>query len=121
MKVSDLAHHELFTAQTEETLDEAADRMSWHQVGALPVFEGRRLVGIITERDLGRAMARLLAGEWSRLEVEYEPVHATVAAGGIAIAWLAQTSVDWLHLLPGVTGAALSVDGGWTAGFARDF
>jgi hypothetical protein len=29
--------------------------------------------------DLGRAMARLVAGEWSRLEVEYEPVHATVA------------------------------------------
>jgi hypothetical protein len=32
--------------------------------------------------DLGRAVARLLAGEWSRLEVEYEPVHATVAGGG---------------------------------------
>jgi hypothetical protein len=29
--------------------------------------------------DLGRAVARLVAGEWSRLEVEYEPVHATVA------------------------------------------
>ena len=57
MKVSDLAHHELFTAQAEETLDEAADRMSWHQVGALPVFEGQRLVGIITERDLTAAVA----------------------------------------------------------------
>jgi CBS domain-containing protein len=57
MKVSDLAHHELFTAQEEETLDEAADRMSWHQVGALPVFEGQRLVGIITERDLTAAVA----------------------------------------------------------------
>ena len=34
--------------------------------------------------DLGRAVARLLAGEWSRLEVEYEPVHATVAGGGQA-------------------------------------
>jgi hypothetical protein len=32
--------------------------------------------------DLGRAVARLLAGEWSRLEVEYEPVHAAVAGGG---------------------------------------
>ena len=29
--------------------------------------------------DLGRAIARLVAGEWSRLDVEYEPVHATVA------------------------------------------
>jgi CBS domain-containing protein len=57
MKVSDLAHHELFTAQAEETLDEAADRVSWHQVGALPVFDGQRLVGIITERDLTEAVA----------------------------------------------------------------
>jgi hypothetical protein len=38
--------------------------------------------------DLGRAMARLLAGEWSRLEVEYEPVHATVAGGGGQAAFL---------------------------------
>jgi hypothetical protein len=31
-----------------------------------------------TAGDLGRAMARLVAGEWSRLEVEYEPVHAAI-------------------------------------------
>jgi hypothetical protein len=33
-----------------------------------------------TAGDLGRAMARLVAGEWSRLEVEYEPVHAAMAS-----------------------------------------
>jgi CBS domain-containing protein len=57
MKVSDLHQHQLYTAQADETLDEAADRMNWHLVGALPVFEGQRLVGIITERDLIAAMA----------------------------------------------------------------
>ena len=57
MKVSDLQHHELYTAQADESLDEAADRMSWHQVGALPVLEGQHLVGIITERDLTAALA----------------------------------------------------------------
>jgi CBS domain-containing protein len=58
MKVSDLKPHELFTAQAEETLEEAADRMSWHEVGALPVFDGQQhLVGIITERDLTAALA----------------------------------------------------------------
>ena len=57
MKVSDLQHHELFTAQADETLDVAADRMNWHQVGALPVLEGQRLAGIITERDVTAAMA----------------------------------------------------------------
>ncbi|HZA83957.1 MAG TPA: CBS domain-containing protein [Actinomycetes bacterium] len=57
MKVSDLQHHELFTAQADESLDVAADRMNWHQVGALPVLEGQHLVGIITERDLTAALA----------------------------------------------------------------
>ena len=57
MKVSHLHQHELFTAQTDESLDVAADRMSWHQVGALPVLEGQRLVGIITERNITAAMA----------------------------------------------------------------
>ena len=37
-KVSDLQQHELFTAQANEALDEAADRMNWHQVGTFPVF-----------------------------------------------------------------------------------
>jgi len=57
MKVSDLQHHELFTAQADESLEVAADRMNWHQVGALPVLEGQHLVGIITERDLTAALA----------------------------------------------------------------
>jgi CBS domain-containing protein len=57
MKVSDLQPHELFTAQTDESLDVAADRMNWHQVGALPVLEGQRLVGIVTERDVTAAVA----------------------------------------------------------------
>ena len=30
--------------------------------------------------DLGRALARLVAGEWSRIEVEYESVHAALAS-----------------------------------------
>jgi CBS domain-containing protein len=57
MKVSDLQHQELFTAQADESLEVAADRMNWHQVGALPVLEGQHLVGIITERDLTAALA----------------------------------------------------------------
>ena len=32
-KFSDLQQHDLFTAQAKEALDEAADRMNWHQVG----------------------------------------------------------------------------------------
>jgi hypothetical protein len=30
--------------------------------------------------DLGRAIARLITGEWSRIEVEYEPLHAALSS-----------------------------------------
>jgi hypothetical protein len=33
-----------------------------------------------TAGDLGRSVARLVAGEWSRIEVEYESVHAALAS-----------------------------------------
>ena len=44
---------------------------------------------------------------------------AAVAAGGAFSAWLAHTSVDWLHLLPGVTGIALCAAAGLLAPWSR--
>jgi hypothetical protein len=44
---------------------------------------------------------------------------AAVAAGGAFAAWLAHTSVDWLHLLPGVTGIALCAAAGLLAPWSR--
>jgi len=35
----------------------AASRMEYHEVGALAVLDDGELVGIITERDIGRAVA----------------------------------------------------------------
>jgi CBS domain-containing protein len=58
MKVSELHQQRLFTAEADETLDEVADRMRWHAIAALPVFDAsHNLVGIITERDLTAAVA----------------------------------------------------------------
>jgi hypothetical protein len=42
-----------------------------------------------TAGDLGRAVARLVAGEWSRLEVEYESVHAALAGP------IPEAAADW--------------------------
>jgi hypothetical protein len=42
-----------------------------------------------------------------------------VAAGGAFAAWLVHTSVDWLHLLPGVTGVALCAAAGLVAPLSR--
>jgi CBS domain-containing protein len=47
----------MITADVDEPLAGAADRMRWYAVGALPVYERHQLVGIVTERDLVGAVA----------------------------------------------------------------
>ncbi len=57
MRVSERCHHVLITTEPDETLVDVAGRMHCYQIGALPVYEQRRLVGIVTERDLVAALA----------------------------------------------------------------
>jgi CBS domain-containing protein len=52
MRVSERCHNVLITTGPDETLVDAAGRMNCYQIGALPVYEQQRLVGIVTERDL---------------------------------------------------------------------
>jgi acetoin utilization protein AcuB len=53
----DVAMHENpFTVSPEATLSEAAKIMLQHKISGLPVVEGDRLVGIITESDIFRAV-----------------------------------------------------------------
>lgn len=49
------------TATSTTTLREALIRFTDDKIGCLPVVEGGRLVGIVTARDLFRAMLRVLA------------------------------------------------------------
>ncbi len=42
----------VITIGNDESVQTAAQKMSGHKIGALPVLEGERLVGIITERDI---------------------------------------------------------------------
>ncbi|HWA54270.1 MAG TPA: O-antigen ligase family protein [Solirubrobacterales bacterium] len=66
--------------------------------------------GLIGAILLGTFLIAVFVGAWRRSrEARDEPRVAglTVAAFGIFLVWLAQTSVDWLHLIPGLTGIAL--------------
>jgi len=59
--VSVIAEHmsrDLLTVGPEERLGAAAQRMAGRGVGAVLVMEGDRLVGILTERDMLRAVAQ---------------------------------------------------------------
>jgi CBS domain-containing protein len=57
MRVADRCRRVLLVTFGEETLLGAATRMRRYEVSALPVYRGRRLVGIITERDVVAAIA----------------------------------------------------------------
>jgi|SRR5579862_497147 len=49
---------DLVSVSPSTSLEEAAARMDARHVGAAVVLEGARLVGILTERDILRAVAR---------------------------------------------------------------
>ena len=52
MQVQDLMTHDVTTVSPEESLKNAARLMAQLDVGALPVGENDRLVGMVTDRDL---------------------------------------------------------------------
>jgi CBS domain-containing protein len=58
MNVADIMTSASVTDRPGETLQSAANRMWQQQTGSLLIMEDDELVGIITERDLMRAVAR---------------------------------------------------------------
>ncbi len=93
---------------------------------SLPYFQERRTsetirqphsieLQVLAELGLvgGLLLAALLAAvAWGlsralRRRLDGPDRHLLVAGAGLFTAWLVQTSVDWLHLLPGLTGMAL--------------
>ena len=55
--LSDVMRRELIEVAPEDTLGEVAERMSAANVGAVIVKDYGRLIGILTERDMLKAMA----------------------------------------------------------------
>lgn len=64
MKVEDIMTAPVCTVQGTEPIKSAAQAMADFDVGALPVLDGDRLVGIVTDRDIAvRAIAGGIAVE----------------------------------------------------------
>jgi CBS domain-containing protein len=55
--VADAMSRGLVRAEPEVSLEEAARLMASRRVGSVLVFDGERLIGILTERDVLRAVA----------------------------------------------------------------
>lgn len=58
LPVRTLIAGDLFTTTPEKGINEAARQMLERNIGALPVIESTRLIGLVTEYDLVRAFAR---------------------------------------------------------------
>jgi CBS domain-containing protein len=58
MTLGDFMSREVLSVAPEDTIGEAAQRMADSNVGSSVVLEHGRLIGILTERDLLRAMAQ---------------------------------------------------------------
>lgn len=61
LQVKEVMATELFTATPDMPIAEAAQVMLHHKIGCLPVLDGARLVGLITEADFVKHVAELSA------------------------------------------------------------
>ncbi|WP_174554848.1 CBS domain-containing protein [Nocardia amikacinitolerans] len=73
MKARDIMHAEAECIPADETLDRAAQMMRNMDVGALPICENDRLVGMVTDRDIvvrciaeGHDPSRVRAGDLAK-------------------------------------------------------
>lgn len=57
MQISEVYRPQLLTCQAADLLTTVAQKMAAEQVGALAVVEDTRVIGIISERDVTRAVA----------------------------------------------------------------
>ena len=90
MIVRDVMNSKPVTCQTEETVSEAARKMKKKKISGMPVLDGDRLVGIISESDVLRLLSEKEEGQlWlpSPLEIlevpfrdllKWEKLHSSV-------------------------------------------
>lgn len=58
MKVQDIMTSSVHSAKVTDSIAQAARTMADNDVGALPILEGREVIGIVTDRDIAvRAIA----------------------------------------------------------------
>ncbi len=52
MLINEIMSTDLVSIHADNSIEEAAKKMRQHNIGALPVFDGKNLVGMVTDRDL---------------------------------------------------------------------
>ena len=78
--IADVMRDEWIETAPEDTLGEVAERMSALNMGAAAVLDFGRLIGILTERDLIKAMAARVHSSEARVRewMTADPITATL-------------------------------------------
>jgi CBS domain-containing protein len=76
--LADLMTREVIAVAPEDTLGEAAERMAANDVGSAVVIEHGHLIGILTERDVLRAVAGRVHSSEARVREWMSPDPVTV-------------------------------------------
>ena len=78
-QIADVMRPDFIEVAPEDTLGEVAERMTRRNVGAVAVKDSGRLIGILTERDLLKAMAARVHSSEARVRqwMTADPVTAT--------------------------------------------
>ena len=68
MKISEIMTQAAVTDSADDTLAEACDKMRHAQTSSILIMDGERMVGIVTERDVVKSVARGLDPKETRLK-----------------------------------------------------
>ena len=79
MKIREMMTREIFTVSPTDRLVEAAGLMRLHDIGALPVVENNKLVGMLTDRDI------VLRGVAEGVDVHAMQVREAMSLGSIHV------------------------------------
>ncbi len=78
-QIADVMRPDFIEVAPEDTLGEVAERMTHQNVGAVAVKDSGKLIGILTERDLLKAMAARVHSSEARVRqwMTDDPITAT--------------------------------------------
>lgn len=81
-RIEERMNKNVLTASPEHTLEQAAEAMTERKVGSAVVVKDGKVVGIVTERDVMKAVARGLVPWNTKLSdiMTAEPLHTTSQA-----------------------------------------
>jgi acetoin utilization protein AcuB len=79
--VADVLQSPVITIEADQPIEAAARRMTEHHIGGLPVVQGDKLVGIITESDIFRVFSKLLSGQPGSIRITFDITDQAAALG----------------------------------------